>query len=49
MIIYCLKPDYKSRREVEDAHPEAAVIKAVCGGWAVFSTYENYETWRGQK
>lgn len=49
MVIYCYKPGYANRGEVEDAHPAAAVIKAVCGGWAVFETYEDYETWRRQK
>lgn len=49
MIIYCYKPGYANRGEVEEAHPAAAVIKTVCGGWAVFETYEDYETWRRQK
>lgn len=41
--------DYASRREVVAEYPEAAKIVRVEGGWAVFDTYEDYETWRRQK
>lgn len=41
--------EYAGRRAVKAAFPEAAVIRRVCGGWAVFETYADYDTWRAQK
>ena len=41
--------EYKSRKEVEKAARGAAKIVKVDGGWMVFDTMSDYETWRSQK
>lgn len=41
--------DCKTRKEVAKAHPEAAKIVKVTGGWAVFYSLSDYETWKRQK
>ena len=46
---YCDERDYKDREAVAAAYPEAARIVKVCGGWAVFATERDYQTWRNQK
>lgn len=48
MKIVCFE-EYAGRKAVEAAYPDAAVIRLVCDGWAVFETYEEYENWRRQK
>lgn len=45
---FCVNTDYKNRKQVMEAYPSAAVIKKVLGGWAVFETYADYETWKKQ-
>lgn len=49
MMIVIRNEDYAGRRAVEAAYPEAARIVSVCGGWAVFETLADYETWRRQR
>jgi hypothetical protein len=39
----------KSRKEVVAAYPDAAKIVKVCGGYKVFETIADYETWKNQK
>ena len=41
--------DYKTRDAVKDAFPEAAKIRRVDGGWAVFDTLADYTTWSKQQ
>lgn len=41
--------EYAERKAVETAYPDAAVIRLVNGGWAVFDTYEDYENWSRPK
>jgi hypothetical protein len=41
--------EYKTRAAVVKAYPGAAKIIKACGGWAVFETVADYETWRNQK
>lgn len=45
----CQDIDYKSRAEVAKSYPSAVKILRVDGGWIVFETYTDYETWRNQK
>lgn len=45
---FCINTDYKNRKQVDAAYPSAAVIKKVLGGWAVFETHADYETWKKQ-
>lgn len=47
--VFCNENEYQTRAEVDFAHPEAAVIKRVLGGWVVFKTYAAYEVWKSQK
>ena len=47
--VFCNENEYQTRAEVDFAHPEAAVIKRVLGGWVVFKTYAAYEVWKNQK
>ena len=47
--IFCSDQDYKSRKAVELAHPEADKILRVEGGWAVFATLADYNMWRSQR
>ncbi len=57
MIHYCDTIDrsdssnaqYKNRKDVEAAYPAAEKIVAVVGGYAVFDTHQDYETWRNQR
>ncbi len=44
-----LETEYRNRAAVVKAYPGAAKIVKVCGGWAVFETVADYETWRNQK
>lgn len=41
--------EFSSRKEVKKAYPAAAKIVKVCGGWAVFETIADYNTWKNQK
>ena len=41
--------DYASIEEVQDAYPGAAEVVEVDGGWAVFDTVQDAETWRNQQ
>lgn len=38
-----------SRAQVKREYPSAAKIVKVVGGYAVFDTLQEYETWRAQK
>lgn len=38
-----------SRKEVVAANPGAAKIIKVCGGYMVFDTIADYETWKDQR
>ena len=48
-MIFVSQHDYKTRKSVIQSYPMAAVIKKVCGGWAVFDTGSDYAMWRRQK
>lgn len=48
-MIICDAREYKDRKAVAEAYPAAAKIIKVEGGWAVFETLAEYETWRRQK
>ena len=39
----------ENRKQVVAAHPEAAKIVKVCGGYMVFETMDDYATWKKQK
>lgn len=45
---FCNQTDYANRKAVTEEYPEAEVIKKVEGGWMVFDTNDEYETWRNQ-
>ena len=40
---------YKSAKEVKADYPSAVKVVKVCGGWAVFEYWADYETWKNQK
>ena len=40
---------YKNIKDVKDTFPAAAHITKVCGGWLIFDTHSDYDTWRKQK
>ena len=40
---------YKNIKDVKDTFPAAAHITKVCGGWLIFDTHSDYDTWRNQK
>lgn len=48
-MVFASEAYYRSRREVVDAHPEAAKIVKVEGGWGVFESLADYENWKRQK
>ena len=39
----------KNIKDVKDTFPAAAHITKVCGGWLIFDTHSDYDTWRNQK
>ncbi len=39
----------ESFEKVSDENPGAAMIAIVYGGYAVFETYDEYQTWQNQK
>jgi len=41
--------DYENIGAVEDQYPGATVIVEVDGGWMIFGTATDYETWQGQE
>lgn len=41
--------EYETEQEVMDKYPSAAVVIEVEGGWMVFDTVDEYETWENQK
>lgn len=43
---YCDESEYKTRKAVNTEYPDATRIVKVCGGWAVFATESDYQTWR---
>lgn len=45
---FCGKNDYETKNEVKEEYPSAEVIKRCEGGWMVFETEEEYETWKKQ-
>ena len=49
MKFFADENDYKTRKNVVAAYPAAAKIVKVCGGWAVFEFFTDYEIWRNQK
>ena len=49
MIHYCNETEYKSRKAVVEAYPSAAKIVKVCGGWAVFDFWNDYDVWKNQR
>jgi len=48
-MIFCSEEDYKTRKAVIEANPGAVKVIKVCGGWMVFATWPEYETWKNQK
>lgn len=49
MKLFCSEHDYKNKSEVRKEYPDAIVIKKVCGGWYIFSSQIEYQTWKNQK
>lgn len=59
MVYYLFDYDYRllhgrkqsrlTREFVKGLYPDAAAIKRVTGGYAVFETWTDYETWKKQK
>ena len=49
MIVYADEAEFKNRKAVADKYPAAAKITKVCGGWAVFEFWTDYEIWKNQK
>jgi hypothetical protein len=47
--IFCSTDDYESREHVEATHTYAPLIVEVEGGWLVFDTLADYETWGAQQ
>ncbi len=47
--VFCDDREYRNIREVKAEYPSAAKIVKVTGGWAVFDTLADYETWKRQK
>lgn len=41
--------DYKNRKEVVAEYPSAVKIVKVCGGWAVYEFWTDWETAKNQK
>ena len=39
----------KTRKEVVKEYPDHVKIVKVTGGYAVFETWDDYETWKNQK
>ena len=39
----------KTRKQVKEEYPDHVKIVKVEGGYAVFETWDDYETWRNQK
>lgn len=48
-MIFASEAYYNTRKEVVAAHPEAAKVVKVEGGWGVFESLTDYETWKRQK
>ena len=46
--IFVSKEKLKTEEEVREIYPSATEIEKVCGGWCVFHTHHDYETWRNQ-
>lgn len=49
MSKFVSQQDYADIEAVQDAYPGAAEIIEVEGGWMVFDTVTDAETWRNQK
>lgn len=49
MSKFVSQQDYANIEAVQDAYPGAAEIVEVKGGWMVFDTVTDAETWRNQK
>jgi len=45
---FCSKEEYEFDHVVEDEHPEAVVIVDVEGGWMIFDSNDEFETWEKQ-
>lgn len=48
MNIFCSADNYETIDEVKDVYPGAAIVIEVEGGWMVFETVTDYETWQNQ-
>ncbi len=49
MVRFARSTDYKSAAFVKQAYPSAYKIEKVDGGWMVFETINEYNTWKRQK
>lgn len=49
MSKFVSEDDYTTLEEVEAAYPSAAEIVEVDGGWMVFATMTDADTWRTQQ
>jgi hypothetical protein len=47
-MIFCAETEYQNIDVVRAAYLGAAEIVEVAGGWAVFETDTDYETWQNQ-
>lgn len=48
-ILHGRKQSSLTRKVAKSLYPDAAAIKRVTGGYAVFDTWTDYETWKKQK
>lgn len=46
---FARREDYRSIRNVRNEYPDACRIVPVTGGWAIFTTEYDYQTWRHQR
>ena len=49
MTKFASKTDYTNLKSVRDAYPGATKIVRVDGGWLVFETTTDYNTWVNQR
>jgi len=48
MRIFASETDYKNRAKVRAAYPSAVKIVKVCGGWAVYEYWTDYQIAKNQ-
>ena len=48
-MTFASNQDYKNAAAVKSAYPQAEKVVKVEGGWMVFETITDYQTWKNQK